>query len=81
MTRADLEEIVRDIFDLNEVTLKEDMNFREVENWTSFNHIEMMISVEEASSVSLGTEEIQNLETFGGLSKAIQEKGGTFSWD
>jgi len=81
MTRADLEEIIRDIFDLDDVTLQEDTNIREVENWTSFNHIEMMIAVEEAASISLGTEEIQNLDTFGALSKAVIAKGGSFSWD
>lgn len=81
MTKADLEEIVRDIFDLDEVTLQEDMKILTVENWTSFNHIEMMIAVEEASSVTLTTEEIQSIETFGALSKAVVEKGGDFSWE
>ncbi len=81
MSKERLGEICHDIFENNSITIEPEVNIREIENWDSFAHIQLMIAVEEAFCVTFSTEEVQNMGSFGELGDLIKAKGGSFAWN
>lgn len=73
-----LTEICREIFEVESITVEPQSKIREIENWSSFGHIQFMIAVEEAFSIEFSTDEVQNVEMFGELGELIRAKGGKF---
>lgn len=53
-----LEQIVKDVFDDNSITLTEDTNICELPNWDSFSHISFMAAVQDEFHVNFSVEEI-----------------------
>ena len=72
--------VFRDIFEKPELKLYPSMSARDVDNWDSFNHINLVASVEIEFSVSFTTEEIGELQNVGGLVVLLQSKGVDIAW-
>jgi len=56
------------------------MTAKQVANWDSFNHINLIIALEEAFGISFATEEMAEMANVGDLIKILQKKGHDVSW-
>ncbi|HYW79228.1 MAG TPA: acyl carrier protein [Thermoguttaceae bacterium] len=66
-----MQEVFRDVFDDDELTLAEEMTALDIDGWDSLMHINLIIAVERRFGVKFATAEISGL-------KADDQNVGTF---
>jgi acyl carrier protein len=71
---AKLSELMRDIFDDDELTASDEMTADDVPGWDSANHIKLIIAVEEVFGVRFLENEITAPENVGQLVAMISGK-------
>lgn len=74
VTIEQLGEIVRDVFDDDDVEITEETTARDVEGWDSLNHIRFMVTVEQQFNVRFTSREVESLQNVGDLLRAINSK-------
>lgn len=73
-TIEQLTDIVRDVFDDDDVEVTEKTTARDVEGWDSLNHIRFMVTVEKQFNVRFTSREVESLKNVGDLLRAINSK-------
>jgi acyl carrier protein len=71
---ATLNEIFRDVFDDPSLSVTPDMSAKDIPEWDSFNHINIVVAAEQRFGVKFRTAEIDALETVGGFVELIARK-------
>ena len=74
VTMDDLKEIMRDVFEDDNIEPTEAMTAKDVEDWDSLSHIRLMVSIENQFKVKFTTAEIERLQNVGELLRAINSK-------
>ena len=69
-----LTEIFRILFNNNTLTLNDDMVATDVPGWDSFNHINLMISIEEEFGIKFTYEEVAKMQNVGELKNLLNGK-------
>jgi acyl carrier protein len=69
-----LTEIFRILFNNNTLTLNDDMVATDVPGWDSFNHINLMISIEEEFGIKFTNEEVAKMQNVGELKNLLNGK-------
>jgi acyl carrier protein len=76
--RAELQEILRQVFDDPTIVLKDDMTAADVEGWDSVTHIDLLIAVERALGIKFATAEMSRLkepdQNIGSFIRLIESK-------
>ena len=70
----DLKEIMRDVFEDDNIEPTEAMTAKDVDDWDSLSHIRLMVSIENQFKVKFTTAEIERLQNVGELLRAINSK-------
>ncbi len=73
---AKLTEIFRDIFDDDSIVLKPETTAKDIEDWDSFNHINLIVATEAKFGIKFKTAEIESLKNVGHFVSIIQQKLG-----
>ena len=81
MSIEKLTQIFRENFRDNDLVLKPDTSPMQVKGWDSFNHINLMLSVEDEFGVSFTTDDIQKVKTVGQLVNLLNSKGQPIVWN
>lgn len=68
---AELTRIFRDVFDNDDIVLRDDMTARDVDGWDSITHIRLLLSVEEAFDFNFDAGEAPELQNVGHLIAAV----------
>jgi acyl carrier protein len=76
-----VEKVFREVFEKPELRIHPGMTAAEVDNWDSFNHINLVVALEDTFAVTLTTEEIASMANVGDLVKVLQKKGIAVSWN
>ena len=75
MTRTEilkrLSEIMRDVLDLPELELAEEMTAKDVKGWDSFKMIEIIIETQDVFGIKLTTQEVDSFLTVADLIDSI----------
>jgi len=78
MTKAEITEkltaVFREVFDDASIVIRDDMTAKDVANWNSVSHIDMICMVEEAFGIQLTTREVAVLKSVGELVVLIEGK-------
>ncbi len=77
MIREKIYDIIRDVFAQPNLAVNDGTTASDVEGWDSFNHMNLVMRLEEEFSVSFATEEIGCLANVGDLVKAVLAKKGS----
>jgi len=80
MSKEKVQSIFREVFENDGLEIFPEMTARDVVKWDSFNHINLIISLEEAFQVRFTTEEISKMANVGDLVKVLQAHGKDVSW-
>lgn len=81
MSIEKLTQIFRENFRDKDLVLKSDTSPMQVKGWDSFNHINLMLSVEGEFGVSFTTDDIQKVKTVGQLVDLLNAKGQSIVWN
>lgn len=71
-----LQEIFRDVFDEEDLEIKEDMSAKDIEDWDSLAQINLIVAIEKEFGVKFNLEEISQLKNIGEMLKQIKTKSG-----
>ncbi len=69
-----VQEIFRDVFDDDELTISDQTNSDEIEDWDSLEHISLIVSMEKAFSMKFDIKEVNKLENVGEMIDLIKRK-------
>ncbi len=71
-----LTEIFREVFDLDDLTLRDEMVAADVEEWDSLNHVKLVLAIESGFGVKFSTREIAGWKNVGDMKKTLRSKLG-----
>ena len=71
---AELEDIVRDLFDEYQGPVTEDLSAHDVEQWDSLGNVQFVVLIEKTMDVRFSTEEMASLSNLGELMTLIERK-------
>ena len=74
--RDRLQDLFRDVFDDDDITLTDELTAAEVDGWDSLAHVNLMIAVEMEFGVKFATAEIASMQDVGALVTMLQSKLG-----
>jgi acyl carrier protein len=80
MSIRKLEEIFHEVFEDESIVLAPDLSARDIKNWDSFNHINLMIALEGEFDVTLAPDEVQKAQNVNDLVALLQKKGCDIQW-
>jgi acyl carrier protein len=69
-----LTDIMRDVFDDDDITPTEAMTADDVEAWDSLSHIRLIVSIEKRFNIKFTNAEVEKLRNVGDLLRAIESK-------
>lgn len=69
-----LTEIFKEVFDLDELTLRDDMVAADVEEWDSLNHVKLVLAIESGFGVKFSTREIAGWKNVGDMTRTLRSK-------
>jgi acyl carrier protein len=72
--RGRLTDIFRDVFDDDSIEINDAMTAKDIEEWDSLNHINLIVAVEGAFKVKFTTKEVNNLANVGEFVALIASK-------
>ena len=75
MSMEKLTAVFQSVFEDDALVLTPDLAAKDVENWDSFNHINLIVELEEAFGVTFTTEEITGMQNVGDLVVLLNDKG------
>ena len=71
---AQLTTIFHDLFDDDTIVLTPELTAADVPEWDSFNHINLIVAIEQRFKIKFQTAELEQLNTVGHLAELIQSK-------
>jgi acyl carrier protein len=71
---AQLTEIFRDIFDDPSLVVTPEMSAKDIPEWDSFNHINIIVAAEQRFGVKFRTADIDGLKSVGEFAELIARK-------
>jgi acyl carrier protein len=71
---AKLNEIFKDILDNPDITINENTQAKDVPEWDSLNHIQIVVAIEKRFKVKFTTQEIQGWKNAGNICTSIMAK-------
>ena len=69
-----LEDIFREVFDDENISLSNEMSADDIENWDSLNHVKLLLACEETFGIKFDVQEIEDLKKVKDLISLIEEK-------
>ncbi|MBX3344035.1 MAG: acyl carrier protein [Nitrospira sp.] len=71
---ARLEDVFRQVFDNDHLTLRDDMTAADIEGWDSVAHINLMFGIEQAFGIRFKGNELADMKNIGELKQFLSGK-------
>ncbi len=71
---ARLEDVFRQVFDNDQLTLRDDMTATDIEGWDSVAHINLMFGIEQAFGIRFKGNELADMTNIGELKQFLSGK-------
>ena len=71
---ADVQEIFRDVFDEEELEIKDETNAADIEDWDSLAQIRLTVAIEKKFGIKFAFGELQKLNNVGEMIDVIKDK-------
>ena len=69
-----LQSVFVDVFDDEDLTIRNSTNSDDIEEWDSLNHIALVLSIEKCFNIRFMTGEVQSLKDVGEMIQLLEEK-------
>jgi acyl carrier protein len=80
MSREKVQAIFREVFEDDNLKISPEMTARDVEKWDSFNHINLIVALEETFNIRFSSDEIGKMANVGDLFQVLKAHGKDVSW-
>jgi len=70
-----VQNIFREVFGQNDLVIFPEMTARDVKDWDSFNHINLIMGLEDSFGVEFSTDEIASFSCVGDILDILKKKG------
>lgn len=70
----ELDEIFKDIFDDDSISVNEETTSNDIEEWDSLEHINLIVAIEQKFGIKLTMEEVITMKNVGNMADIIMEK-------
>ncbi len=74
--RQELTTVMRDVFDDESITVRDEMTAKDVDGWDSLTNIDLVVAVEKHFKIKLTTKDVAGLKNVGELVKLVEQKTG-----
>lgn len=78
MTREEifegLNEVFQDVFDDEDIVVKDNTTADDIEDWDSLEHINLIVAVEKKFHIKFSMSEVTNMKNVGEMADIIQER-------
>ena len=75
-TLSEIQEIMRDIFDLDDLVITDNTSAEDIEEWDSLSHVRLIVAIEQKFRFKFTNKEIESLKHVGDLVKVVHSKAG-----
>lgn len=75
-----LAKIFRDVLEIDDLVLTPELSFRDIEEWDSFNHLNIILAVEEQFQIQFKPEEIEEITSVQDLVSLMNRCGCNIEW-
>lgn len=72
----EIQDIMRDVFDVDDLVISENTTADDVEEWDSLSHIRLIVAIERKFKFKFKNSEIERLKNVGDLVELTQSKLG-----
>lgn len=66
--------IFREVLEMSDLVLTDDLSANDVDNWTSLTHMLIMTKIEETFKVTFKLKELKKLQSIGDMVAVLEEK-------
>ena len=73
--------VFREVFEDEQLEIFPEMTARDIETWDSFNHINLVVALEDAFDVTFTTEEMAGMTNVGDLVTILRSRGIDVAWE
>lgn len=80
MSITALTEIFRETLEIDDLQLTPQLSGKDIEEWDSFNHLNLMIAIEEEFAVKLQPQEVEVIKSVNDLVDLLKGKGVSIGW-
>ena len=70
----ELEEIFKDVLDLDEIELNEDATADDIDEWDSLSHIQLIVAIQNRFNIKFTAREVKELADIGEMVSCIKSK-------
>jgi acyl carrier protein len=74
--RGELTTVMRDVFGIASLEIKDEMTAKDVKGWDSLTNIDLVVAVEKHFKIKMTTRDVANLKNVGELIKLVETKTG-----
>ena len=78
MTREEifgkLNEVFRDVFDDESITVNDETTAKDIEDWDSLTHITLLSEIEDAFNIKFGMKDVLGMKNVGEMASYLEEK-------
>jgi len=68
-------EIFRDVFDDESITISESTTAKDIEDWDSLEHINLVLALEDRFNLKFTMDEVVGMENVGDMINIVMERG------
>lgn len=80
MSMEKLQGVFRGVFEDDGLRVAPETTAKDVQGWDSFNHINLIVALEEAFGVTFSSKEMADFRNVGDLVETLKKKGISISW-
>jgi len=72
--RSELTTVMRDVFDVPSLEIRDEMTAKDVAGWDSLSNIDLVVAVEKRFKIKLTTKDVVGLKNVGELVRLVESK-------
>ena len=76
MIKDMLQDIFREVFEDDEIVLRDDMTANDIEDWDSLTHIQLIETIENVFKITFTLQEVNELQNVGEFIELTEKKVG-----
>jgi acyl carrier protein len=79
-TKDHVQQVFREVFEIEDLEIFPEMTAQDVEAWDSFNHLNLVLTLEERFNIQFSTQDMAAMANVGDLFSLLNKHGVDVEW-